>query len=230
MKNKIYINILLIVILAFFAGNFSYPQYFNRGVDFLNSKFGLGFPYFWDRPFSLGIDLQGGAHLVYRAEFYVESPINKSETMEILRDRIERKINSFGVREPVVQAQGDRLIVELAGIGTAKAKNEIGKTPFLEFKEQKTNYDEIIANNQEIINSATGTIDQNFLEDPFQSTELTGKYLKLATLDSDGISYKVSLEFNDEGAKIFSDLTSKNVGKILAIFIDGELISAPPVE
>ncbi|MEO0279145.1 MAG: protein translocase subunit SecD [candidate division WOR-3 bacterium] len=71
----------------------------------------------------------------------------------------------------------------------------------------------------------------NEIEDPFQETELTGRYLKSARMTFDSSTGKpvVSLEFNDEGAKIFSKLTEKNVGKILAIYIDNQPISEPVV-
>lgn len=227
-KKKNYINVVLILILAFLAVNFCYPKYFNLGVDFLNEKTGIKLPYFWQKPFMLGLDLQGGAHLLYQADLSGIEEKDKASAMEGLRDVIERRVNLFGVSEPVVQVQGERLIVELAGVlDISEAIEMIGQTPFLEFKEQKANYEEIIANNQKVIESATGTV-----EDPFQSTSLTGQYLKKAEINFDQTTYEplVSIQFNDEGAKIFEELTSKNVGKRLAIYIDGQLISAPNVQ
>lgn len=97
----------------------------------------------------------------------------------------------------------------------------------MEFREEKANAQEIAANNQKIAEgNATGTP-----EDPFLVTNLTGKYLKRAEVGFDQTTYKplVSLEFNEEGAKIFEELTGRNIGKILAIYIDGQLISAPNV-
>jgi len=236
-KKKIYLTILFIFILAFFAGNLSYPKYINQGIDYLNnlniSVFSrkISLPHFPDIPFKLGLDLQGGTHLIYEADLSNISKEDYNSSMQGLRDVIERRVNLFGVREPLVQtqeAQGHyRLVVELAGVtDPAEAIKMIGETPYLEFREQKENYDQIIANNQKVAETNEGQI-----EDPFQATSLTGKYLKKAELGFDQTTYKplVLLEFNDEGAKIFEDLTERNVGKILAIYVDGVPISAPRV-
>jgi len=223
----------IIFLLAFFAGNFSAPQYFNRGIDYINLQLTtynlqLKLPHFPEKPFKLGLDLQGGVHLVYQADLSGIEEKEKGGVMEGLRDVIERRVNFFGVREPVVQVQGERLIVELSGqVDPAQAVKEIGKTPFLEFREEKENFQEIIEKNKKVDETGQGTF-----EDPFKVTPLTGRYLKIAKLGSDQVTLKssVSLEFNDEGAKIFEELTSKNVKKILAIYIDGIPISTPVVQ
>lgn len=239
-KKRTYLIIISILVLAFFAGNLSYPKYFNQGVDFLNSKFNLKLPHFWQKPFKLGLDLQGGAHLLYQADLSNIKPEDKSNSLEGLRDVIERRVNFFGVQEPLVQIQGERLIVELAGIkDPAQAIEEIGKTPFLEFREQRPE-EEIkkIQEKQKEVEGKTFEEAQKIenwqlaLEDPFQATPLTGRYLKKAELGFDQTTYQplVSLQFDDEGAKIFEQLTARNVGKPLAIYIDGALISAPNVQ
>jgi len=229
-KKKTYLIIFLIFVLAFFVVNLSYPYYVNRGVDFINAKTGLKLPHFWEKPFQLGLDLQGGFYLVYEADFSNSQIAEKDKpaVMEGLRDVIERRINLFGVKEPTVQIQKDRLIIELAGIkSSAEALKLIGQTPFLEFREPKENYQEILANNQKVIDTGQGQF-----EDPFISTALTGRYLQKAEIVFDKTTNEpmVSLQFNDEGANIFADLTSKNVGKPLAIYIDNQLISAPTVQ
>ncbi len=219
-KKRIYIIIGVIFILAFFAGNLVYPQLLKLRL----------LP---EIPFKLGLDLQGGSHLVYEADLSNVEKTEHSSAMQGLRDVIERRVNLFGVQEPIVQTQEARghyrLIVELAGIiDPAEAIKMIGQTPFLEFKEPKENYQEILSNNQKVIESGEGEI-----EDPYQATALTGKYLKKAELGFDQTAtYKslVLLQFNDEGSKIFEDLTSRNVGKPLAIYIDGLPISAPIVQ
>jgi len=212
-KKKIYLIVFIIFALAFFAGNLVYPQFFKL-------------PHFPDIPFKLGLDLQGGTHLLYQAD--LSNVEDKAQGMEGLRDVIERRVNLFGVREPVVQVQGERLIVELAGISEpSEAIKMIGQTPYLEFKEQKENYEEILEKNRKVAETKEGEI-----EDPFQATSLTGRYLQKAELGFDQTTGKplVSLQFNDEGAKIFEELTSRNVGKQLAIYIDGLPISAPVVQ
>jgi len=239
-KKRVYIIIGVILVLAFFAGNLSYPKYFNQGADFLNSKLNLKLPHFWQKPFRLGLDLQGGVHLLYQADLSNIKPEDKSNSLQGLRDVIERRVNLFGVQEPVVQIQGERLIVELAGVkDPGQAIEEIGKTPFLEFREQRP--EEEIKKIQEKQKELEGkTLEeaqkienwQLALEEPFSPTALTGQYLEKAELGFDQTTYQplVSLRFNAEGAKIFEELTAKNVGKPLAIYIDGALISAPNVQ
>jgi len=231
-KRKNYTFIIFILIFAVFVGAFSFPKYFNQGVDFLNEKSNLDFPHFWNVPFKLGLDLQGGTHLIYEADLSSIETDDYDSSMQGLRDVIERRVNYFGVREPMIQTQqkGDsyRLIVELAGaMDPGEAIKEIGKTPFLEFKEKKENYEEIINNNQKVFEDGEGDF-----EDPFQSTSLTGKYLEKAEIGFGNTTYDplVLIQFNSEGADMFSDLTSRNIGQPLAIYIDGIPISSPIVQ
>ena len=216
-NRRTYITLAVVFFLAIFAGFLVYPAAWNKGADYINAEFGVGAPHFFNVPFKLGLDLQGGMHLVYEADLSGIAKQDKGPVMDGLRDVIERRVNFFGVSEPIIQVQKERLVVELAGIiDPAEAIKQIGKTPFLEFKEQKANFDEIIKENK---------------EDPFQSTLLTGRYLKKAEVSLDQQIYKplVLLEFNDEGAKLFEDLTEKNVGKQLAIYVDGIPLSSPVV-
>ncbi len=231
-KKKLYLTLVFIFLLAFFAGNLSYPKYFDQGIDFLNSRFSLKLPHFWDVPFKLGLDLQGGTHLVYEADFSGVEEKDYNSLIQGLRDVIERRINIFGVKEPLVQTQEAsghyRLIVELAGIkDPAQAIKMIGETPYLEFKEEKEDYQAILERNQKVAETKEGQI-----EDPFKPTLLTGKYLKKAEVSFDQTTYKplILIQFNDEGSKIFEELTAKNVGKPVAIYIDGVPISAPTVQ
>ena len=245
-KKKTYIILILIFILAFFAANLSYPKYFNQGIDYLNSKleslnFKFKLPHFPDIPFKLGLDLQGGSHLVYEADLSQVEEKEKSDSMSGLRDVIERRVNLFGVTEPLVQVQKEKLIVELAGIkDISEAIRMIGQTPYLEFREERDpgQTEQILNKIKEIEGKSMEEIQkienwQMAMEDPyFVPTRLTGKYLKKAELGFDQRTPKplVLLEFNDEGAKVFEELTSKNVGKQLAIYIDQVPISAPVVQ
>ena len=222
-KKKVYIVAAVILSVAFLAGNLDYPQF-------------LKLPGIPEIPFKLGLDLQGGTHLVYEADLSNIEKKDYSSSLQGLRDVIERRVNLFGVQEPVVQTQQKaghhRLIVELAGVtDPAQAIEEIGKTPFLEFREQKENYEEIVEKNREAIEAGEEGAEIE-IEDPFRATLLTGKYLEKAELSFDKTTYQplVLLEFNGEGAKIFGDLTSKNIGKPLAIYIDGLPISIPIVQ
>jgi preprotein translocase subunit SecD len=231
-KNRLVLKFAFILFLFLFCFNLVYPDYSNKGINFLNEKTSLNLPQFPEVPFKLGLDLQGGVHLVYEADLSDIEEENYSSSMQGLRDVIERRVNFFGVEEPLVQTEkaGDRhrLIVELAGvIDPERAIEEIGKTPFLVFRKTKANYEEIIEKNQEVSETGEGET-----EDPFEDTSLTGKYLEKAEVDFDPTTYKplVLLRFNEEGSDIFEELTSENTGKPLAIFIDDVLMSSPMVQ
>ncbi len=244
-KKRVYTILFFIFVLVFFSANLTYPKYFNQGVDFLNGKFGLNIPHFWNIPFKLGLDLQGGTHLVYEADLSGIEKKEYSSAMQGLRDIIERRINYFGVQEPIVQTQeaggNHRLIVELAGIkDPAEAIKMIGQTPFLEFREEKSPEEtqKIIDKQKEIQGKNSEEIKkienwQLAFEDPyFKPTNLTGKYLKKSELGFEQNTQKsiILLQFNDDGSKIFEELTAKNINKKLAIYIDGVLLSAPTVQ
>lgn len=235
MKSKYYIFIAIIV-LAFLVGNFAYPAYYDSAINGLNKKFGWTLPHFWEKPYVLGLDLQGGVNLVYQADLSQTS--DKTGAMNGLRDVIERRVNMFGVSEPVVQIQGqDKLLVELPGVkDVQQAIQMIGQTPYLEFLEQRTEADskvildkiKEIQTAQEKKEDITKIKDwQVALENPyFKTTELTGKYLKTATVIFDQTTYKpeIQLQFDDAGAKIFEQITERNTNKPLAIFLDGASI------
>lgn len=166
------------------------------------------------RPWRLGLDLVGGTHLVYEIDMSQVASGDRDSISGGLRDVIERRVNLFGVSEPqVVSAkEGDsyRLIIELAGIkDVGAAINEIGMTPLLDFRE--------------VVGEGTST--------QFIATALTGRYIKGAQLDFDQTTgaAQVDIQFNDEGAKIFEELTARNVDKPLAIFLDNALIEMPIV-
>jgi preprotein translocase subunit SecD len=144
--------------------------------------------------------------------------------MEGLRDAIERRVNVFGVAEPLIQVEesgaDQRLIVELAGIKDInEAIRLIGETPFLEFRTERNTAE----NNEEDVVSA---------DEFFIPSELTGKFLERADVSFDNVSGQpyVSLRFNAEGAQMFEQITADNVGRQVAIYLDGILVSAPVVQ
>ncbi len=168
-------------------------------------------------PWRLGLDLVGGTALVYDIDL-TDVPREKVESVTNgLRDVIERRIDLYGVAEPRVRiiTQGERkqLLVELAGINDiGAAAQEIGETPFLDFKENCT------------------TTEDSFNCVP---TGLSGKHIQRASVATDQLGIimpVVSLEFNDEGAQLFEEITARNVGQQVAIFLDGVPISAPVVQ
>ena len=225
---------IIVVIVAIFLAFFVYPAAFDKGADFINSKLKLEtvnykLPHFFKvPPFRLGLDLLGGTHLVYQADFSGIQDGSAADAMAGVRDVIERRVNLFGVTEPLVQIEGkDRLVVELAGIKDInQAIQVIGLTPFLEFKEQRAP-DET----QKILDAQKNGQQMN--EDPyFIPTGLTGKHLKRSQLNFDQTTSQpeVSLELNSDGAKLFADITKRNLNKIVAIYIDGMPISTPVVQ
>lgn len=235
---------IFILLFAIFLAFFVMP---GRLAD----KFNIEVPQFLQRPYKLGLDLQGGVHLLYEADLSQVPAADKQDSMQGLRDVIERRVNLFGIQEPLVQVQkaGDnyRLIVELAGVNDpAEAIEMIGKTPYLEFREEMSDEEKQVMINslpEEQINAIIEQIKQENGEEVtkedlvqglplYRPTELTGKYLKGAKIEFNQTTYEpiVSLEFNTEGAKIFEELTQKNIGKRLAIYIDNQLISAPTVQ
>ena len=149
-----------------------------------------------------GLDLQGGTHVVLEAEDTPEAPVN-NDAMERVVNIMGRRVNELGLTEPIIQREGERrVIIELPGIKDPdKAIATIGKTAMLEFKDEDGN------------------------------TVLTGTDLKdaqAATNQQSGQNV-VNLEFSDEGGKKFADLTSANVGRTIAIVLDGEVLTAPNV-
>jgi preprotein translocase subunit SecD len=190
---------------------------------------------FWQKfPFRLGLDLSGGTHLIYEADVSKVESGEVENSMDALRDVIERRVNLFGVSEPVVQIQRsnlisrgeEQLIVDLPGVtDTAQAKAMIGQTPFLEFKVEKPEDAP-----QAVVVGEDGQVSLD-LNDQFVATELTGRYLKRATLEFDNNTREpiVGLQFDDEGTKLFAKLTRENIGKVIAIYLDGAPVSIPVV-
>ena len=202
------------------------------------------------RPFHLGLDLLGGTHLIYQADLS-KVTASAGDAMQGVRDVVERRVNLFGVSEPVVQISGDdRLIVDLAGISDVnQAIQLIGQTPFLEFKTilPAIQGDAIIK--QALGDKAEGltavnlcdpangsTLNQFLLAfnvDPcYQPTGLNGSGLKTAqvSFNNQSLSPQVSLNLNDQGAKLFGQITQANLGKTVAIYLDGLPISTPTVQ
>lgn len=229
-------SLILIVLLAVVSGIYCVPQYVNGGINSINAKYNWKLPQINAPDFKLGLDVKGGVRLEYQADLSKIEESKRDEVMEGLKDLIERRINVYGVAEPQIQTSGEsRLIVELPGVESVQQAIEwIGSTPWLEFKEQRPQEetDKIIAKIQEVqgktMEEAIQIPDyQLALENPyFKNTELTGEYLSKAALsfDQNTGSPIVDLQFNDEGAKIFEQITERNVGKPMAIYLDGQSI------
>ncbi len=178
-----------------------------------------------DLNMKLGLDLRGGTRLIYRANLESIPDQDPAEALAGVRDVIERRVNSFGVSEPLIQTNrvGEeyRVIVELAGVQDPdEAKELIGQTPLLEFRKEGTAPD-----------TGTDNIDQ-LIGGIFEPTGLSGKHLDRAVVNFDQVTGTptISLEFDKEGSELFASITKENIGKRLAIYLDGVPISAPVVQ
>jgi preprotein translocase subunit SecD len=134
-------GLLGIVVLFFASLLYVFPSNYNEGARKINASFGFGLPIASEKSFNLGLDLQGGAHLVYEAAVDTIPAADRSGAVEGVRDVIERRVNGLGVSEPTVQTTnvGEKynIIVELPGVKDVKrAIDLIGETPILEFREQ----------------------------------------------------------------------------------------------
>ena len=338
-------RVFAIFILTVFCLLVVFPVYANKGIDWVNKKANLGLPNFPATGFNLGLDLQGGAHLIYQANTELIPDSDKASAVEGVRDVIERRVRGgLGVSEPLVQTtkvnNDYRVIVELPGVTDVnQAIKMIGETPILEFKEEnneplrpltaaeKKEMDAYNAQAQKKANEALvainggmsfadavakyseeeksranggelGLIDNQILpeiykwasahkdgeiskeliksfdglnivkrisaqegegtvsgttttlysvarifiktkqpidivppSEQWKATGLSGKQLKRTEVSQDSRTgqVQVALQFNDEGTKLFADLTRRSVGKLVAIFLDGPPISIPRV-
>jgi len=143
-KNKIRLAFLGVMLLTLWAAFFSFPAYYHAANDWMKETANIRLPKIVsDKPFHLGLDLQGGTHLVYEADMS-NVPLNQqSIAIEGVRDVLERRVNAFGVSEPIVQtsrSEGNwNVLVELAGVmDVNEAIEMIGETPWLEFRIENT--------------------------------------------------------------------------------------------
>lgn len=330
-RKKLRVKFLSIVGLTLLAGIIAYP----KSVSFMQPVY--DFANRWK--INLGLDLQGGIHLEYKADVSNIETAKIQEAMQAAQDVVERRVNAFGVGEPLVQAakSGDehRIVVELPGIkDIEQAKQKIKDAPLLEFKEEgsidpqiqkmfdesnkqseekakqileeakkgsdfeqlaKDNsqdpgskdeggdlgfvkkgtlvseFDEVLFGGNlkpgeiypqlveteygwhivKLIESRQGGGEGDDLEVrarhilfakqdssqypelQYKETGLTGKNLKnaQAQFTQQGISEpEVLLQFDEEGTKLFSEITKRNLGKKVAIYLDGEIQMAPVVQ
>ena len=120
---------------------FIFPKYTNIAINNINALAYLGLPNISEESFRLGLDLQGGAHLIYEADVQHVATEDRATAVEGVRVAVERRVNGTGVSEPNVQTarvgEAYRLIVDLPGIENVnEAIKLIGETPVLEFKEE----------------------------------------------------------------------------------------------
>lgn len=203
MRRNIWISFAVIIIVAALAGLVVWPT----GPNISVGKF------FKELKIHEGLDLQGGTRLTYELDTSKTDKKDLTVATEGVMNVIDRRINGLGVSEPIIQpakiSGKDNVIVELPGVSNVEeAVNLIGKTAQLKF--------------QTVSEDGKGFVD----------TELTGARLQRASVqfDSQTGEPQVSLLFDAEGAKLFSELTKNNISKPIAIALDDQIISAPTVQ
>lgn len=181
----------------------------------------------WVKPIktSLGLDLAGGSHVVLEADMKDIKASDRISALESAKEVIDRRVNFFGVSEPVVQTavseNSYRIIVELPGVNDVdRAIGLIGQTALLDFREY-TNPDE----------ATPGAFVIPMLDNT-KSIGLTGKDLSRASMlfSQQTGEPEVELAFNSEGGKKFADATKRLIGKPIAIFLDEMPLTAPVVQ
>lgn len=199
---------ILILLLTLLAGYIDLPDTYHPG-------FQIG-PYKKQFATKFGLDLSGGTQLVLDANMKDIQTGDRASALESAKQVIERRVNFFGVTEPVVQTATSqnsyRIIVELPGISDVnQAISLIGQTAQLEFRE---------------------VVDPTATQSATLATGITGKDLKRAqvTFDTTSGAPQVAIEFTSEGAKKFAEVTKRLVGKPLAIFLDNMLVTSPTVK
>ena len=190
-----------------------------KGFNFNRSGINLpGLKFKRDLEIKKGIDLAGGAHLVFQADMGTIKQGDRDSALASVAENINRRINLFGLSESVVQTSKSgedyRLVVELPGVTDVnQAIDLIGQTAQLDFREL-----------------TKGATEAAKVTD-FVPTGLNGKDLVRSKVqfDPNSGSPEVGLQFSDEGAKKFKEITARNVGKPLAIFLDQLPLTAPTV-
>ncbi|MBN1262857.1 MAG: protein translocase subunit SecD [Candidatus Pacebacteria bacterium] len=162
-----------------------------------------------------GLDLAGGAHLVFKADMSQIDPEEKGEALDSAKEIIQRRVDLFGLAEPVIRTsrvgEEHRIVVELAGIDEVdQAIGLIGQTAQLDFR---------------LINEATDAAV------PFEETGLTGRFLEKAqpAFDQQTGAPMITLTFTEEGKDLFGEITENNVGRRLAILLDQLILMAPVI-
>lgn len=242
----------LIIVLTIFAILVDFPKEINLSFDspkipLINKKisirktlYGLSpnfllgsFSFQRDLDFKKGLDLAGGTSITLKAEMKDIPQNARSNALESAKTVIEKRVNLFGVSEPVIQTatvnQDSRIIVELPGVSDVnKAISLIGTTAQLTFWEEASTESGKLATAE---GSIPLGIDQIFGNKGGIKTSLTGKDLQQTSVSFDQNTGKpqVQLVFTSDGSQKFAEITKRNVRKIVAIALDNQVIEAPKV-
>jgi preprotein translocase subunit SecD len=161
----------------------------------------------------LGLDLQGGSYLVYQADLSAIEPGTEDQIMQGVKGVIERRINALGITEPVVEVQNQEgeysIAIQLPGIADVeKAKETIGAFSLLEFREQDEEGNWV---------PATGTVNG-------ENLTLSSRYFNENTyvnVDQYGRPLLI-FEWDETGQQLSQQITSRLIGKQLAIYLGDE--------
>ena len=190
---------------------------------------------------NLGLDLKGGMHLVLRVDTSKLSEDAKRDVVERALEIVRNRIDEFGVGEPNIQKQGvDNIVIQLPGVTDRdRAVQIIGRTALLEFKlvnmdlvqiKQALEGDIPEGYELKIWKEGEGKQERKILLE--KEAAIRGEYVVDAQVmfDQSGFGEPyVSLKFNSEGAKKFAKITEENIGRHLAIVLDGRVHSAPVI-
>lgn len=200
MRRNFWLGLILILLVIGLGGFISWP----------------GTTKLFHKPIALrqGLDLQGGVRLVYQLDLSKTAKSDVQNAIQSTTQVIERRVNSTGVSESVIApgkiGSNQVVTVELPGVtDVGQAISLIGQTAQLDFREQDA------------------TNPNNFIP-----TGLSGKQLTKATVtfDQNTNAPQVSLQFNSQGAQLFGEITGRNIGKPVGIFLDNQVLSAPTVQ
>jgi preprotein translocase subunit SecD len=186
----------------------------------------------FDRPIKLGLDLNGGVRLVYKADLSDVAPADQKSAVEADAGVIAKRVDSLGVTNPVINIlSGDRILVELPGFSNINQAVElIGRVAILEFGEKTTDTDP----------EAKWTVQGTKWKPSMgtlngQKVPLTSSYFLnntyLTTNNNTG-ALVLAFEWNDDGSILSKEITSRlfnNNKAQLGIFSGKELISDPRV-
>lgn len=221
LKHKIWSAVLIVLVV--FVGYFVYASQTGK--------------HFTKYAFKLGLDLNGGTELTYRADTSKVKSGDVGGAMSSLRDVIERRVNLFGVSEPLVSVENPgvvsgnsdyRLLVDLPGVSNIdQAVQLIGQTPTLNFMLLRP----------EAKNFTPEDLKTKTIADVFSDTGLSGQYLDSAQLQFTNTGAGqiagqpvVGITFNSQGRDLFAQITKEHKGEVLAIFLDGQIISEPTIQ
>lgn len=193
----------------------------------------------------LGLDLQGGTSFLVKMDTTNLQGERKRQALLQAAEVLRKRVDKFGVAEPVIQPSGtDRILIQLPGISEAakeSARNQIQKSAFLEFRmvhEQSREliHDGITEPGYEVLKMKTrgrnGTQSfESFLVKKGSERGLTGKNIKNAMVTRDQFGRpEINFTLDSRGAQTFGQITRENIGHQLAIVLDGELYSAPVIQ